>query len=137
MLPAMTGGRLFTAILVATLIASALVVTARTPDLALEVTERTLVFTPDGDGKRDVARITYFVRESDPAATVQIVGRDLKPVRTFVDQESLDANEEMTLVWDGRTDSGRPAPPDRFRLRVVLPSADRDMVFPRRIELRR
>ena len=137
MLPATTGGRLFAAILVATLIASALVVTARTPDLALEVTERTRVFTPNGDGKRDVARLTYFVRESDPAATVQIVGPDLKPARTFADQEPVEANQEMTLVWDGRTDSGRPAPSDRYRLRVVLPGADRDMVFPRRLELRR
>jgi hypothetical protein len=131
------GARLFAVLLVASLIASALVVRARTPDLVLEVPERTKRFTPNDDGRRDVARIVYFVRESDPSATVQMVGPNLEVARTFVSGEPLEANRRYVLSWDGRLDSGRPAPPDRYRLRVVLPSADRDMVLPRRIELRR
>ena len=131
------GARLFAAILVASLIASALVVRARTPDLMLEVPHRTRHFSPDNDGRGDVARLVYFVRESDRSATVQIVGRNLRVARTFLSAEPLEADRRYTLMWDGRRDSGRPAPPGRYRLRVVLPSLEREMVFPRRIELRR
>jgi hypothetical protein len=131
------GTRLFAAILVASLIATALVVRARTPDLMLEVPKRTKHFNPDGDGRGDYARITYFVRESDPSATVQIVGENLRVARTFLSGEPLRADRRYTLTWDGRRDSGGPAPRGRYRLRVILPSVDRDMVFPRRIELRR
>lgn len=131
------GARLFAAVLVASLVASALVVRARTPDLALEVTKRTERFKPDGNGRRDVARITYFVRKDDERATVQIVGRRLEVVRTYLDQAPLRANRRMTIRWNGRTDTGQPAPPGRYRLRVILPAAERDMVLPRRIELRR
>jgi hypothetical protein len=135
--PGSLGARLFAAILVASLIATALVVRARSPDLMLEVPKRTDRFHPDGDGRRDVARITYFVRESEPAATVQVVGAHLRVARTFVSAKPLEANRRYNITWDGRRDSGRPAPPGRYRLRVLLPSLDRDMVFPRRIELRR
>ena len=41
----------------------------------------------------------------------------------------------MTYEWDGLDDAGDPVLPGRYRLRVILPSADRDMVFPRRITL--
>jgi hypothetical protein len=136
-LPSSLAARLFAAMLIAALIVSVLVVRARTPDLMLEVTKRTARFDPDDDGRRDVAVVRYFVREDDPGATVQIVGPDLEIVRTFIDQGPLAANRPMRLIWDGRTDTGERAPPGRYRLRVILPSVDRDMVFPRRIDLRR
>jgi hypothetical protein len=47
----------------------------------------------------------------------------------------LVADREVTYRWNGRTDLGAAAPFGRYQLRVVLPSHDRDVVFPRRIEL--
>ena len=75
------------------------------------------------------------MRESDPAAEVYIVGRDLIAVKTLEAPVALERNRPVTYLWDATTDDGDPAPTGRYRLRVVLPAADRDMVFPRRIDL--
>ena len=117
------------------MVAAALVVRERDPALALEVTEFTASFEPDGDGDRDEAKLVIFTRDTEPAASVRIVGRDLAPVRTLADGARLEAGQEVSLSWDGRTDSGERAPPGRYRLRVLLPESERDVVFPRRIDL--
>lgn len=129
------GPVLFVCLLVATLVVSALVVRARTPDLMLEVTRMPGTISPDGDGSQDRARITFFVREDEPRAEVQIVGADKEVVRTLDERASLRANREVTYLWGGRTDAGGLAPPSRYRLRVIMPGSDRDMVFPRRLDL--
>ena len=134
-----TGARgaqaLFVTLFAAALVAAALVVGTRSPELVLEVSKLQDRITPNGDGVRDEAEIAFFVRESDPDASVSIVGRDLEPVRTLAPEVALDAGERVTYVWDGRDDEGRVAPAGRYRLRVELPNRERDMVFPRRIEL--
>jgi hypothetical protein len=131
------GTALFVGLVVASVAVAAIVVEARSPDLALEVTHMPTTFSPNGDGHRDVEHIRFFVRESDPHATVEIVGPNLRPIRTLY-RGPLVANRRVSLAWDGRTDSGHLADPRlRYRLRVLLPDADRDMVLPRRIEFRR
>ena len=99
------------------------------------MTDFTASFEPDGDGRRDVAKLVIFTRETEPAASVAVVGRDLVPIRTLEDGVRLEAGEPLALSWDGRTDSGERAPPGHYRLRVLLPESDRDLVFPRRIDL--
>lgn len=129
------GPALFVALLVASVVVAATVIHARSPDLAIEVTRLTREIDPTGDAKDRVAHIRFFVRESDPDATVEIVGPDLKPIRTLAEQP-LVANEPVSFTWDGRTGSGAIADPDdRYRLRVLLPNRDRDMIYPRRISL--
>jgi hypothetical protein len=129
------GPALFVALLVATVVTAAIVVHARTPDLELEVTHLTQRISPEGGGGHRVARIRFFVRESDPDTTVEIVGPNLKPVRTLY-RGPLAANEEVAFVWNGRNESGAvPNPEHRYRLRVILPNRDRDMVYPRRIDI--
>jgi hypothetical protein len=131
------GAALFVALLAASVVVAGVVVHARSPDLALEVTHMPPRFSPNGDGRRDVERIRFFVRDSDPHATVEIVGPNLRPVRTLY-TGPIEADHPMTLIWNGRTESGRLADPRlHFRLRVLLPDPDRDMVFPRRVALRR
>jgi hypothetical protein len=138
------GGALFLALLVASLAAAVLVVRARDPDLALEVTEfacepepclertaRTFTFGPD----EQTARITFFVRESEAEAFVGIVGGDEEAVRTLDSEVSLEAGEDVTYVWDGRDNSGSLVPPESYYLRVQLPDRDRDMVWPRRLKV--
>jgi hypothetical protein len=130
------GPVLFVALLVASVVVAAAVLHARSPDLAIEVTRFTKEIDPAGDSKDRVAHIRFFVREGDPDATVEIVGPDLKPIRTLA-RRPLVANEPVSFTWNGRTSSGVPADPaDPYRLRVLLPNRDRDMVYPRRIWLR-
>jgi hypothetical protein len=83
-----------------------------------------------------VAQIRFFVRESDPDARVEIVGPDLKLIRVL-GARPLVADEPVSFTWNGRTSDGTLADPrDRYRLRVLLPNRDRDMVYPRRISVR-
>lgn len=129
------GPALFVALLIATVVAAAIVVHARTPDLELQVTHLTHRISPQGGGGYRVAHIRFFVRESDPDATVEIVGPNLKLVRTLY-RGQLAANEEVAFVWNGRNESGAvPNRDHRYRLRVILPGRDRDMVYPRRIDI--
>ena len=127
------GPVLFVVLLVATAVTAAIVVHARTPDLELEVLHLTHKISPRGEGAYRVAHIRFFVRESDPDATVEIVGPNLTVVHTLY-RGPLEANKEVSLTWNGRNESGAvPNPHHRYRLRVILPSRDRDMVYPRRI----
>jgi hypothetical protein len=129
------GPVLFVALLVASVVVGAIGLNARTPDLAIEVIRLTREIDPRGSGPDRVAHIRFFVRESDPDATVEIVGPDLRPIRTLA-RQPLVANEPVSFRWDGRSNSGALAnPEDRYRLRVVLPNRDREMVYPRRISV--
>ena len=130
------GSVLFVALMVASVVVAATVLHARSPDLAIQVTRFTKEIDPRGSGKDRVAHIRFFVRESDPDATVEIVGPDLRLIRTMA-RRPLVANAPVSFKWNGRQSSGALADPrDRYRLRVLLPNRDRDMVYPRRISLR-
>lgn len=137
------GGALFGVLLAVSLIAAVLVVRARDPDLALEVTKRacepepcvgrtntTFAFDPSSQS----ALITFFVREDD-AAFVGIVDEDGDVVRTLDSEQDLDEGQEVTHRWDGRDDAGSLVAPRSYFLRVELPDADRDMTWPRRIKV--
>jgi hypothetical protein len=117
-------------------VVAGVVVHARTPKLELEVLHIPLKpFSPDGDGHRDAAHISFFVRDSDPHARVQIVGPDNKLIRTL-HHGPLVAYEHYAFTWNGRRPGGRLANPhDGYRLRVILPGQDRDMVYPTQIRL--
>jgi hypothetical protein len=129
------GAALFAALLVATVVTAAIVVHARTPDLELQVTHLTHKIAPRGGGAYRVAHVRFFVRESDPNATVQVVGPNVKVVRTLY-QGPLNANQPVAFTWNGRNEQGQvPNSNHRYRLRVILPSRDRDMVYPRRIDI--
>jgi hypothetical protein len=117
-------------------VVAGVVVHARTPKLELEVQHLTEKFAPAGDTKYPrTATIEFFVRDTDSHAVVQIVGPQRQRVRTLY-RGRLVADKSVTYRWNGRTDAGRLASPDeRYRLRVVLPDQDRDMVYPQEIEL--
>jgi hypothetical protein len=127
---------LFFALAAVALLVAVLVVRARTPDLALEVTTLTREFSPLREELPDEARIEFFVRESDPAASVSILDPEGELVRTLAASVALEAGRRVSYSWDGRRDDGRLARGGRYRLRVVLPGPDRDMVWPRRMTLR-
>jgi flagellar hook assembly protein FlgD len=63
---------------------------------------------------------------------VAIVDSHEQIVRTLDSDVALGRHESVTYVWDGRNDAGDFAPAGRYRLRVDLPDADREMIWPRR-----
>ena len=132
--PASPGSRLgaggLIALLVASLVLGLLVYRARTPDLALEVTSFPRALDENG-----TAEFEFFVRFSDPAATIEVVGRDQVIARTLADSFPVEEEARITCVWDGRDDSGDRVEEGRYRLRVTLPDSDRVMVFPLRLKL--
>jgi len=103
---------------------------ARTPNLALEVTS----FPRSFEGK-GTATFEFFVRFDEPAAIVEIVGRNQVVARTLDPALAVEADEPIVCVWDGVLDGGGSAPPGRYRLRITLPEEDRQMVFPRRLDV--
>ena len=132
-----TGAALFFVLLAASLACAVLVVRARTPDLVLEVIKPPASppaqFYPPGGPAPHRVRIEFFVRESDPGALVAIVGSHEQIVRTLDPRVALSERRPVGYTWDGRTDAGALAAPGRYRLRVDLPSHDREMIWPRRI----
>jgi hypothetical protein len=133
--PAARGSRLgavgLIGLLVASLVLGLYVYKARTPDLALEVTK----FPKEVAGKPTV-EIEFFVRFDSEDATVQMVGRDQVVARTLASSIELSEEEPVSCLWDGLDDDGNPVEPGRYRLRVTLPEEDREMVFPRRLDIR-
>jgi len=133
--PAAPVSRLGAAGLVALLVASValalLVYRARTPDLALEVTN-----FPSEFRDRPAAEIGFFVRFDSDEATVEIVGRDQVVARTLAASIALEDEVPVTCLWDGRNDAGDKVEPGRYRLRVTIPEEDRVMVYPKRLDVR-
>jgi hypothetical protein len=133
--PAARGSRLgavgLIGLLVASLVLGLYVYKARTPDLALEVTKFPREFSSG-----PAAEIEFFVRFDSEDATIEIVGRDQVVARTLAGPIELSEEEPVSCVWDGLDDDGDPVEPGRYRLRVTLPEEDREMVFPRRLDIR-
>ena len=119
------------ALLVASLVLGVYVYRARTPDLALEVTS-----FPREFANRAAVELEFFVRFDSEGATVEMVGRDQVVARTLAAGIALQAEQPIVCAWDGLDDSGNPVAQGRYRLRVVIPEEDREMVFPRRLDVR-
>ena len=120
----------------ASLAAAVVAVRERSPDLMLEVSRQTPVFAPEGGGPGPrEAEFSFFLRESEPDASVEIIGPEEEVVRRLAADVDLEADEELTLRWDGADQLGLPARPDIYRIRVLAPGLGREMIWPRRIAL--
>jgi len=132
------GAALFFALLALSCALAVVVVRSRTPDLVLEVCapnpDSALTFAPGAVNGPSVAKLDFFVRESDPAARVTIINGQREVVRTLDESVALEAGKRVKYDWDGRDDDGDYVKEGRYRLRVELPERGRDMVWPRRLE---
>jgi hypothetical protein len=92
------------------------------------------VFSPNGDGRKDRARVTFKLKKADNA-TVEILDTDGDVVKTLLDDRHLGAYEpiEPSLRWDGTAEDGRPAPDGRYRVRITLRHLGRALVGQRSI----
>ena len=84
-----------------------------------EYTQLTRFFSPNGDGRKDVARITFKVKEAGEV-TATIVNDDGDRVRRLASGVDADPRRDVTLTWDGRTDAGMRAPDGRYRMQLSL-----------------
>jgi hypothetical protein len=92
-----------------------------------EITHLTRYFSPNGDGRRDVDRITFKV-EDPGRVTVTIVDRNGDRVRRLTDGIDARAQRPVNVVWDGRTDDGLRAPDGLYRLQVGLRRTGRTVI---------
>jgi flagellar hook assembly protein FlgD len=90
----------------------------------IDVRAIALYFSPNGDGKKDVNRISLRLRVTDDA-TVDVVNLDGDRVKRLADSTPMVAHRPLRLVWDGTGDDGRRVPDGQYRLRVALRDENR------------
>ena len=94
-----------------------------------EITRVMRYFSPNGDGRRDVDRIAFTVKEAG-RVTVTIVNRDGDRVRRLADGIDARPGKPVRVIWNGRTDAGLRAPDGLYRLQVGLRRTGRTVIVP-------
>ena len=77
-----------------------------------------LVVSPNGDGRKDTARVAFTLPKGD-RTTVALVTAAGDERRRLVDDRRLGAGRHR-FQWDGRDDQGRVAPDGLYYVRVAL-----------------
>lgn len=92
-------------------------------------------FSPNGDGRRERARITFRLKKADDV-TVHILNADGDQVRKLYDKH-LDAYTfvKPSIVWDGRDGRGQLLPDGRYRVAITLAHLGRTVISQRTILL--
>jgi len=75
----------------------------------------TQLFSPDGDGARDVARVSVRMRERG-TLSIDVADGD-RVLRTLARDRAVRPGWSR-LAWDGRDDAGRPVPDGSYALRL-------------------
>jgi hypothetical protein len=92
---------------------------------------RTALVSPNGDGRKDVSRMSFYLQKSDDVS-VDIVDRDRSLIRSLVGDRHLRARQRITgLVWDGRDDEGRVVPDGLYQVRLTLRREGRAVFLPK------
>jgi hypothetical protein len=86
------------------------------------------VFSPNGDGRFDVTRLTFRVKETDEVS-VAVLDVNGDEVRELLSGRHVTKGTLVRLKWDGRTDAGRRAPDGRYRYRITLQHKGRSVVL--------
>jgi FlgD Ig-like domain len=76
-------------------------------------------FSPNGDGRRDVAKFRVRVRKDDDV-TITVVDDAGTEVRRIASAVPAQEERSVRVRWDGRTGSGATAPEGVYRLRMSL-----------------
>lgn len=93
--------------------------------------QRTAFFSPNGDGRRDVERITFSAELDDPSAAVDVVDADGVRVRRIASDRRIRRGKPVRVRWDGHEDDGSRAPDGAYRLRVTLGADGRSIIAPK------
>jgi hypothetical protein len=89
-----------------------------------------VLFSPNGDGRRDVNRFSLTSAKAADDVAVDVVDASGLRVRRLVSGVDLRPDVPLGLRWNGRTDAGRRAPDGRYRLRVTLRAQGRTLIVP-------
>jgi hypothetical protein len=88
------------------------------------------VFSPNGDGVKDVNVFRVELRERSEVS-VDVVDATGDAVRRLADRADVGPQAPLRLRWDGRTDDGRLVQDGRYRVRVILRREGRSVTVPR------
>jgi len=94
--------------------------------------QATQLFSPNGDGRRDVARVNVRLHEASDV-TVEIQ-KDGEPVVTLIDHERRPRGFRSTEFF-GRDSLGRLLPDDTYAIKLVARSGDKKFEKSRKIVL--
>jgi hypothetical protein len=92
-----------------------------------EFTEVRRYFSPNGDGRRDVTRLTFTVKEADEL-TITILDREGGRIRRLASGVDATPARPVTVVWDGKTDGGAQAADGLYRMQLGLRRTGRSVV---------
>jgi N,N-dimethylformamidase beta subunit-like protein/flagellar hook capping protein FlgD len=87
------------------------------------------VFSPNGDGVKDVNLFRVVLRER-AEVSVDVVNATGDAVRRLADRATVGPQAPLRLRWDGRTDDGDRVPDGRYRVRVTLRREGRSVTVP-------
>jgi hypothetical protein len=88
------------------------------------------VFSPNGDGSREINRFHIALRERSDIS-VDVVDSAGDAVRRLAEDATAGPDEPLRLEWDGRDDAGKRVRDGRYRVRVTLRRQGRSVVVPR------
>ena len=92
--------------------------------------QATLLFSPDGDGRRDVARVNIRLHE---ASTVSVeIQRDGKRVKLLIPEAPRPRGFSST-AWDGTGDDGRTLPNGTYAIKLRARSGEKQFNTTRNI----
>ena len=91
-------------------------------------------FSPNGDGRFDVALFAFRLRRADDV-TVSVVTRDGDEVLTLAEDVPLARGRRHRFRWDGHNSAGRIAPDGEYHLRVGLRHQGRTVTSSRKLFL--
>jgi len=91
-------------------------------------------FSPNGDEAKDVARISFGLKEND-TITVEVVDDKGDVVRTLADDSLRRRYRKLAFTWNGKDDAGKLAPNGVYRVRVTLRNRGRNLTLGKPIVL--
>lgn len=93
-----------------------------------------LVFSPNGDGRRDRLRVGFELKRAD-TISVDVLDSAGDPVRSLASGRRIAAHQATRVSWDGRDDEGHRAPDGLYRLEVTLHDEGRTVIVRHRYRL--
>jgi len=94
----------------------------------------TTSFSPTVGSATPLERLSFRIKQTDDV-TSTIVDSHGDAVATLTHNYRLRRYTQLELGWNGRTDSGAPAPPGTYQLRITLLSQARSVIPPRTFDL--
>lgn len=92
------------------------------------------IFSPNGDGRRDVLRVRFQVKRDD-TIDVDVLDDHGEIVASPVQGRRVAAQEPTVVRWNGRDEAGSRGPDGVYRLQVTLRDEGRTVVVRRRYRL--